>query len=76
MADEVRSLASRTQESTKAIETIITNLATGSSEAVEVMSEVQQTALVIKEHIVNASQVFSNIVNAVDQIREMNSQIG
>lgn len=75
VADEVRSLASRTQESTKAIEGIITNLTTGSSRAVEVMNGAQQKALVIKERIANTSQAFSNIVNAVDQIRQMNSQI-
>lgn len=75
VADEVRSLASRTQESTKAIETIITNLTTGSSKAVEVMGGAQQKALVIKERIANTSHAFSNIVNAVDQIRQMNSQI-
>lgn len=75
VADEVRSLASRTQESTKAIETIIANLTTGSSKAVEVMGGAQQKALVIKERIANTSQAFSNIVRAVDQIRQMNSQI-
>lgn len=75
VADEVRSLASRTQESTKAIETIITNLTTGSSKAVEVMNGAQQKALVIKERIANTSQAFSNIVSAVDKIRQMNSQI-
>jgi methyl-accepting chemotaxis protein len=75
VADEVRSLASRTQESTKAIETIITNLTTGSSKAVEVMGGAQQKALVIKERISNTSQAFANIVGAVDQIRQMNSQI-
>ncbi|MDF3014746.1 MAG: hypothetical protein K0Q78_2950, partial [Cellvibrio sp.] len=75
VADEVRSLASRTQESTKAIETIITNLTTGSSKAVEVMGGAQQKAVVIKERIANTSQAFANIVGAVDQIRQMNSQI-
>lgn len=75
VADEVRSLASRTQESTKAIETIITNLTTGSSKAVEVMNGAQQKALVIKERIANTSEAFANIVSAVDQIRQMNSQI-
>lgn len=75
VADEVRSLASRTQESTKAIETIITNLTTGSSKAVDVMGGAQQKALVIKERITNTSQAFSNIVSAVDQIQQMNSQI-
>ena len=75
VADEVRSLASRTQESTKAIEAIIASLTTGSSKAVAVMGDAQQKALVIKERIANTSQAFSNIVSAVDQIREMNSQI-
>lgn len=75
VADEVRSLASRTQESTKAIETIITNLTTGSSKAVAVMSGAQQKALIIKERIANTSNAFSNIVDAVDRIRQMNSQI-
>jgi methyl-accepting chemotaxis protein len=75
VADEVRSLASRTQESTKAIETIIANLTSGSAKAVDVMADAQQKAIVIKERIANTSQAFSNILLAVNQIQQMNSQI-
>lgn len=75
VADEVRNLALRTQESTKAIETIITNLTQGSAKAVEVMTGAQQKALVIKERISNTSSAFSGIVSVVGQIKQMNSEI-
>lgn len=39
------------------------------------MSGAQQKALIIKERIANTSNAFSNIVDAVDRIRQMNSQI-
>src|SRR5690606_7976749 len=41
----------------------------------EVMSGAQQKALIIKDRIAKTSQAFSNIVSAVDQIRQMNSKI-
>lgn len=75
VADEVRNLASRTQESTKAIETIIKNLTTGSVRAVEVMDGAQSKALVIKERIANTSESFVQIVDVVNQIKQMNYEI-
>lgn len=75
VADEVRSLALRTQESTKSIETIITNLSTGSAQAVDVMSSAQKQALMIKERIGKTTDAFSNIVSIVEQIKTMNADI-
>lgn len=75
VADEVRSLALRTQESTKSIETIISNLSTGSAQAVDVMNSAQKQALMIKERIGKTSDAFSNIVSIVEQIKTMNADI-
>lgn len=75
VADEVRNLAFRTQESTKAIESIIANLTQGSAKAVDVMNGAQQKAMVIKERIANTSDAFSGIVSVVGHIKQMNSEI-
>ncbi len=75
VADEVRNLALRTQESTKAIEAIISNLNTGSSKAVTVMNDAQKKAMMIKERIAKTSGAFAGIVAVVDQIKVMNAQI-
>jgi methyl-accepting chemotaxis protein len=75
VADEVRNLALRTQESTKAIEEIISNLNMGSSKAVTVMNDAQNKAMLIKERIAKTSGAFANIVAVVEQIKVMNAQI-
>lgn len=75
VADEVRSLASRTQESTKSVEVIVANLSTGSTKAVEVMTNAQKQALMIKERIGKTSDAFADIVRVVEQIQSMNSNI-
>lgn len=75
VADEVRNLASRTQESTRAIETIINNLTGGSAKAVEVMDGARQKANVIKDRITKTSEAFSAIVGLVDRMKDMNGDI-
>lgn len=75
VADEVRNLALRTQESTKSIESIIKNLSTGSSKAVEVMNSAQKQAFVIKERIGKTSDAFADIVRVVERIKAMNAHI-
>lgn len=75
VADEVRNLASRTQDSTKAIETIITNLTTGSAKAAEVMDAAQQKSSIIQERINKTSGVFTDIVAIVAQIKTINAAI-
>lgn len=75
VADEVRSLASRTQESTKSIEEIVGNLSERSSTAVDVMRNAQSQATTIKERIAKSALAFSDIVDIVNQIKEINASI-
>ncbi|MCP5334946.1 MAG: methyl-accepting chemotaxis protein [Oceanospirillaceae bacterium] len=75
VADEVRNLASRTQDSTKAIETIISNLTTGSAKAASVMENAQQKSSAVQESIGKASETFTDIVSVVAQIKTINARI-
>jgi len=75
VADEVRSLASRTQESTTEIESMIEQLQSNSKKAVNAMDEgkVQAQKGVEMAHKAEASLV--EIVTAVGTITDMNDQI-
>lgn len=75
VADEVRTLASRTQESTKEIQTMIEKLQLGSRSAVKVMDEgTQQTEKTI-DQAAKAGEVLELITSAVDHVTIMNEQI-
>jgi len=75
VADEVRSLASRTQESTKEINTMIEKLQEGSKEAVIAMQEGQERALLGVEHTNKVGEVLNSITQQISNIRSMNDQI-
>ena len=75
VADEVRSLASRTQESTEEIESMIERLQSGAREAVKVMNEGTEQA---KQSVSQASEAgiaLQDITTAVNNIAQLNVQI-
>ena len=75
VADEVRTLASRTQESTQEIQTIITSLQGRSKQAVQVMSEGQKQATVGVEQAQAAGQALSDIASKVAELEGVSTQI-
>ncbi len=75
VADEVRTLASRTQESTAEIQTMIEKLQSGIAQAVTVMADSQVQAKDSVEHAVKADQSLDSISQAVGTITAMNEQI-
>ncbi|PLY12046.1 MAG: hypothetical protein C0631_18220 [Sedimenticola sp.] len=75
VADEVRTLAGRTQDSTSEIQTMIEKLEQGAAQAVKVMSESRQQADTSVEQAASAGRSLATIANAVAAIAEMNQQI-
>ena len=75
VADEVRSLANRTQESTQEIQSMIEQLQTGAVDAVEVMSKGRDLANESVEMASQAGSALERITRAVDVINSMNTQI-
>jgi len=75
VADEVRTLASRTQESTEEIHSMIEKLQVGTRDAVKVMQEGQSRAQHSVEMAEKAGASLSSIAKAVATITEMNTQI-
>ncbi|MFC3608285.1 methyl-accepting chemotaxis protein [Stutzerimonas tarimensis] len=75
VADEVRGLASRTQQSTAEIHTIISSLQQGTGNAVIAMQRSQQQAEASVEQALKAARALEGINQRVGQISEMNVQI-
>lgn len=75
VADEVRTLASRTQKSTQEIQAIIQGLQEGTAKAVKVMSEGVASAKETVEKASDARNSLSNIVKSVSAISEVNAHI-
>ncbi len=75
VADEVRTLASRTQSSTEEIQAMIEKLQTASHNAVNVMVKGQEKAQVSVEKASEAGGSLDTITSAVGQISEMNIHI-
>jgi len=75
VADEVRTLAQRTQESTIEIEGLIDALQTGAGKAVNAMDQSRERATSTVEQAQNAGKSLSSITLAVESIFQMNAQI-
>lgn len=75
VADEVRGLAHRTQESTSQIESLISNLQQGSGNAVQMMEAGDVLADATLELTREAGQELEAIVRTVAEIQAMNIQI-
>lgn len=75
VADEVRSLASRTHESTEEINTMVTQLQARADQAVNAMvvslKETEQTVAAVE----STRGSLNSIANSVEHIRDMNHQI-
>ncbi|MCU7927813.1 MAG: methyl-accepting chemotaxis protein [Candidatus Thiodiazotropha sp. (ex Dulcina madagascariensis)] len=75
VADEVRTLAGRTQQSTQEIEEMISRLQTGANKAVQVMETGKTKTLVGVEQAAAAGKALETINAAVESINNMNTQI-
>jgi len=75
VADEVRNLATRTQESTKEIKEIISRLQSEAGQAVEVMEAGHKKAIEGVEYTETAAEALAEISGSVGVVLNMNTQI-
>lgn len=75
VADEVRGLARRVQDSTTDIERIVSNIQSGAAGAVVDMSKAKQMAGEASEEAGKSGEALSDILAAVNRIVEMTTQI-
>jgi len=75
VADEVRTLASRTQQSTQEIQDMITALQDGAGNAVKVMESAQHKAQESADSVEKAAESLAAIAGSVSTINDMNTMI-
>ncbi|PTY38770.1 hypothetical protein BGP77_11365 [Saccharospirillum sp. MSK14-1] len=74
VADEVRKLAHRTQESTEEIQQTLEELRTGSREAVTVIGDSHAKSMATVDTVGEAGRIIEQFVGAVDQIKDWTLQ--
>jgi methyl-accepting chemotaxis protein len=75
VADEVRTLASRTQQSTQEINSMIEVLQAGAEKAVSVMNQSKEQTTLCVEQSENATVALESITDAVHKAYDVSSQI-
>jgi methyl-accepting chemotaxis protein len=75
VADEVRSLAARTEESTTEIQSIIERLQSGTEQAVNAMESSREKAVKVVDQSQATENSLTHIMTNVDTISNMNSQV-
>ncbi len=75
VADEVRSLAGKTQESTEEIQTTINNLLLSSKSVVDAMEESNQQSQQTVSQIIKAEQALDKILESVQRINDVNTGV-
>ncbi len=75
VADEVRSLAQRTQESTAEIENIVSQLQSGARQSLQMMQSSRERANANAKASQDVGELFSQIAQAVSHVQQMNHQI-
>src|SRR5690554_62913 len=75
VADEVRTLAQRTQQSTEDIQTMISSLQTGVSDVVNVMETGSKEATETEKLATEAEQELQAILEAISSINDVNTSV-
>jgi len=75
VADEVRTLASRTQASTEEIEKMISQLQAKAREAAQAMDDAQQQAETTEGFVEETAELLAGIAGAIHEINDMNREI-
>lgn len=75
VADEVRTLAKRTQQSTENIQEMITNLQNGVSDVVTVMESSTHEASATEKTAAEAEGELSSILDAMSEINDLNTSV-
>lgn len=75
VADEVRTLAQRTQQSTENIRTIVERLQNQAAQAASLMQQSQEATSMTLQNTAAADQALDNIVNSIATISQMSTQI-